>query len=60
MAKKEPTKLTIYLSDDLNEPIEWLRFKSKKSKNKIVREALEAYLPKQLKKYPGFEGAKNE
>lgn len=57
--KKETTKLTIYLTDDLNEPIEWIRYKAKKSKNEIIREALRQYIPKQLKKHPGYNGVNN-
>jgi predicted DNA-binding protein len=56
--EEEKVKFTLYLTKELNDPIEWIRFKTRKPKNQIVREALEDYLPKQLKKYPGFEGSK--
>jgi metal-responsive CopG/Arc/MetJ family transcriptional regulator len=59
MAKEEHiTKITVYLSDKINEPLDWVKYKSKKTKTELVREALRQYLPGQLKKYPGFEGSK--
>jgi hypothetical protein len=48
----------MYISDETNEKIEWLRFKEKTSKNKIILKALDQYLKKVMKKYPEFKEVK--
>ena len=56
---KEPIKYTLYLPPDINEQIEFIRFKERLKKNTIVLEALEEYLPKKIKKYPDWNKVKN-
>ena len=58
--KPEPVKFTLYLPEDLNEQIEFIRYKERLNKNTVVIEALKEYLPKQLKKYPEHKEAKSE
>lgn len=53
--KKDPVKFTMYIPGDLNEQVEFIRYKERISKNKIILKALEEYLPKQLKKYPEYK-----
>ena len=56
--KKPPVKFTLYLPGDLNEQIEFLRYKERLNKNTVVIEALKAYLPGQLKKHPEYKETK--
>jgi len=56
---KESVKFTLYLPANINEKIEFIRFKERLKKNKIILKALEEYLPKKLAKYPNWEGVKN-
>ena len=53
--KPEPVKFTLYLPGDLNEQVEFLRYKERINKNTVVIEALKKYLPEQIKKYPEYE-----
>jgi len=53
---KEPVRFTMYLPGDLNEQIEFIRYKERLNKNSVVIEALKEYLPGQLKKYPEYKG----
>lgn len=57
---KEPVKFTLYLPGDLNEQIEFIRFKERLKKNAIILESLKEYLPKKLKKYPDWKELKDE
>ena len=57
--KKEPIKFTIYLPGDINEQIEFIRFKTRQKKNAIILESLKEYLPKKLEKYPGWKKVKD-
>jgi len=56
---KESVKFTMYLPPDINEKIEFIRFKERLKKNAIILEALEKYLPKKLAKYPNWKEVKN-
>lgn len=58
--KPEPVKFTLYLPGDLNEQVEFLRYKERVNKNTVVIEALKKYLPEQIRRYPEYKGAKNE
>ena len=53
-------RFQMYIPDETNEKIEWLRFKEKTSKNKIILKALDQYLKKIMRKYPEFKQAKEE
>jgi len=55
---KEDIKFTMYIPKELNEQIEFLRYKERLNKNKIILNALVKYLPEQLKKYPEYKGVK--
>lgn len=55
---KEKVKFTMYLPGDVNEKIEFLRYKESQNKNAIILNALADYLPKQLKKYPDYKEGK--
>lgn len=57
---KMSIRFQMYIPDETNEKIEWLRFKEKTSKNKIILKALDQYLKKVMKKYPEFKQAKEE
>ena len=57
--KKEPVKFTLYLPGDLNEQIEFIRYKERLNKNTVVIEALKKYLPDQIKKYPEYKKVKS-
>jgi len=52
----ETIKFTLYIPGNINQIIEYLRYKTRLSKNSIILEALKAYLPGQLKKYPEYKG----
>jgi len=58
--KPDPVKFTLYLPEDINQGIEYLRYKTRLSKNSIILEALEEYLPGHLKKYPEYKENLNE
>ncbi|MHB1376482.1 MAG: hypothetical protein ACYCXB_03555 [Candidatus Humimicrobiaceae bacterium] len=53
------TKFTLYIPPEVNEKIEFLRYKTKQSKNVIILEALAGYLPKQIKQYPEYKEVEN-
>ena len=55
----EPIKFTLYIPGELNEQIEFLRYKERLSKYAIILKALKEYLPKQIKKYPEYKEVKN-
>lgn len=57
--KKDSIKFTLYIPPDKNEKLEFLKYKKRQSKNIIILEALERYLPKQLKKYPEWKEVKD-
>ena len=57
---KMSIRFQMYIPDETNEEIEWLRFKEKTSKNKIILKALDQYLKKVMKKHPEFKQAKEE
>lgn len=57
--KPEPVKFTLYLPGDLNEQIEFIRYKERLNKNTVVIEALKKYLPDQIKKYPEYKKVKS-
>lgn len=57
---KEPVRFTMYLPGDLNEQIEFIRYKERLNKNAIILNALAEYLPKKLKKYPEYKEVKSE
>ena len=56
--KSAPVKFTMYIPGDLNEKVEFLRYKERLSKNKIMLNALVKYLPGLLKKYPEYKEIK--
>ena len=45
---KKPVRFTMYLPGDLNEQIEFIRFKERLNKNTIILEALKEYMMKQI------------
>ena len=51
----ETVKFTLYIPGNINQIIEFLRYKTRLSKNKIIIEALKEYLTKQLKKHPEYK-----
>ena len=53
--KKDPVKFTMYIPGDLNEKIEFIRYKERISKNKIILTGAREYIEKQLKKYPEYK-----
>lgn len=55
MDKKRPKRFQMYIPTEIDEAIEFLRYKERISKNKIILEALNEYLPKKLKKYPNYK-----
>ena len=57
--KKEPVRFTMYIPVDLNEKIEFLRYKERTSKNKIILKGAAEYVSKQIKKYPDYEKVKD-
>jgi len=57
--KKEPVKFTMYLPPDINEQIEFIRFKERLRKNAIILEALKEYLPKKIIEYPDWNKVKD-
>jgi len=58
--KKEPVRFTMYIPVDLNEKIEFLRYKERTSKNKIILKGAAEYVSKQIKKYPDYKEVKSE
>jgi len=62
--KKTPktpgVRFTMYIPPELNEQIEFLRYKDKISKNKIILKGAGEYVARQLKKYPEYEEPKSE
>jgi len=56
---KDPVKFTLYLPGDLNEQIEFIRYKERLNKNSVVIEALKEYLPEKIKQYPEYKKGKN-
>jgi predicted DNA-binding protein len=56
----ETIEVTVYLPEELNDPVDWLEHKTKKSKNSIFLEAINRYLEKEMKKYPEYPDYKGE
>jgi predicted transcriptional regulator len=52
---KDNTKFTLYIPPENNEKVEFLRYKTKQSKNIIILKALDDYLVKEIKKYPDYK-----
>ena len=52
--KGDPIRFTMYIPPEVNEIIEFLRYKEGLNKNAIMLNALAEYLPEQLKKYPEY------
>jgi len=57
---KKAIRFTVYIPAEINEQIEFIRFKERRNKNTIILGALKEHLPKQLKKYPDWKELKNE
>jgi len=61
--KKTPktpgVRFTMYIPPELNEQIEFLRYKEKISKNKIILAGAGEHVTKLLKKYPEYKEGKN-
>ncbi len=52
---KNDIKFTLYIPPEVNEKVEFLRYKRKEPKNSIVLKALEEYLTREIKKHPDFK-----
>ena len=56
---KEPIRFTMYIPKDLNEHINFIRYKERISKNAVILEILRESLPIKIKKYPEYAELKN-